>query len=84
MSVIVEVTWLDSVHQEELPGRKLATLKPLIFKSYGVLLREDEEQVTIAGSICHEEDEGETTYRDCLCVPRSCVLNIAKLCENST
>jgi len=54
-------------------------LKPLVSRTVGFLLREDEEQVTVAGSICKDGEEKETVYRDTLVIPRSLVIKVVYL-----
>jgi hypothetical protein len=55
-------------------------LKPPVFRTVGFLLREDEEQVTVAGSICKDDEEKETVYRDTLVIPRYLVTKVVYFC----
>ena len=46
----------------------------------GFLLREDEEQVTVAGSTCKDDAEKEAVYRDAPVIPRYSVTKVVYFC----
>jgi len=54
-------------------------LKPPVFRTVGFLLREDEEQVTVAGSISKDGEGKEMVYRDTLAVPRYSIIRVVYL-----
>jgi hypothetical protein len=56
----VDTVWADKKHVE--------TLKPHLVRSYGVVVKEDKDFVTVAGHY------GEDEFCGCMCIPKSVII----------
>lgn len=82
MPKLVEVTWWDANHNgDDMPENKVMSLRPALMHSYGVLLRQDSEMVTVAGNWCQDDDLDRPVYRDTLAIPSAEVVEIKELVE---
>ncbi|MBM3119443.1 MAG: hypothetical protein FJ006_07850 [Chloroflexi bacterium] len=79
---IVEVLWLDTIHTGGggLTRKEASELKPVPCLSYGRLIEETDDHITIASNIMqHEGDSEQPEYREVTCIPRAVVQSIKKL-----
>ena len=78
---IVEVVWLDTYHVGGgLSRKEVAELKPAVCYSYGRLIEDTDDHVTIASNILEHSVEVEgLEYRDVICVPKTVVQSIREL-----
>lgn len=79
---IVEVLWLDSLHTSggEFTQKEVSELKPVPCLTYGRLIEETDDHVTIASSVMqHWHDSEQSEYREVTCIPRAVVQSIKKL-----
>ena len=79
---IVEVTWLDTYHVggAGLIRKEVAELRPVSSISYGRLLEDTNDYITIASSIMERGVGGEQPeYREATCIPRVVVQSIREL-----
>ena len=80
MNKVVRVRWLDATHiDDDMTEAKLAGQNPVEFTTVGMVVVDDGEKLTIAGTVGH--DEGENVYRDSLILPRQYIIEIAELHE---
>jgi len=78
MNKIVKVRWVDATHiEDDMPEAKLVNQKVAEFTTVGMVVVDNEERLTIAGTVCR--DEGETVYRDSLILPRQYILEVREL-----
>lgn len=75
----VKVSWLDTVHKDDLSLVEAKQLKPSKSVSYGKLIWLDDDCVVVAGTI-FPDDEGDE-YRDVSTVPKAIVTKIVRLKE---
>jgi len=80
MNTPVKVRWVDATHiDDDMTEAKLASQKPVEFATVGTVVIDDEEKLTIAATVGH--DEGENVYRDSLILPRQYILEAKELQE---
>ncbi len=82
---VVQVTWLDAAHQEDdIEEKDIASLQPSRMVSFGLLMADDDERVTISshvGTDVSESGEAQIDYRDTLVIPRQSVVGMEVLGE---
>lgn len=82
---IVQVTWLDAAHQEDdIEEKDIAGLQPSRMVSFGLLMADDDERITISshvGTDVSESGEAQIEYRDTLVIPRQSVVGVEVLGE---
>jgi predicted RNase H-like HicB family nuclease len=82
---VVQVTWLDAAHQEDdIEEKDIAGLQPSRMVSFGLLMADDDERVTISSHVATdvaESGDAQIDYRDTLVIPRQSVLAIEMLGE---
>ena len=79
---IVEITWLDTYHVggAGLTRKEVAELRPVSSISYGRLIEEADDYITIASSIMEHGIGGEQPeYREATCIPRVVIQSIREL-----
>ena len=80
MNKLVNVRWVDATHiEDDMAEAKLIGQKPVEFTTVGMVVVDNEERLTIAGTVHHEEDE--TVYQDSLILPRQYILEVKELGE---
>ena len=81
MNSLVKVRWIDATHiEDDMTEAKLIGQKPIEFTTVGMIVVDNEERLTIAGTVGYDE---ETVYRDNLILPRQYVLEVKELEEVS-
>ncbi|MDY6918440.1 MAG: hypothetical protein SVP26_10975 [Chloroflexota bacterium] len=82
---IVQVTWLAAAHQEyDIAEQDAAGLQPVKMVSFGLLMAENDERLTITSHMATDvspSGETQTEYRDTLVIPRQSVLGMEVLGE---
>jgi hypothetical protein len=82
---IVQVTWLDAVHQEDdIEEKDIPRLQPTRMVSLGLLMEDNDDRVTISshmGTDVSESGEAQIDYRDTLVIPRQSVMGVEVLGE---
>lgn len=82
MNKIVKVRWVDATHiEDDMSEAKLISQKLAEFITVGMVVADNEERLTIAGTVCR--DDGETVYRDSLILPQQYILEVKELEEAS-
>jgi len=79
---IVEVSWLDTYHVggAGLTRKEVSELRPVPSLSYGRLIEETDDYITIASSIMEHGIGGEQPeYREVTCIPKAVVQSIKEL-----
>jgi hypothetical protein len=79
---IVEIIWLDIYHVtgDGLTRKEVTELRPVPSQSYGRLIEETDEYITIASSIMEHGIGGEQPeYREVTCIPRAVVQSVKEL-----
>jgi hypothetical protein len=79
---IVEVIWLDTYHVGGggLTRKEISELAPVPCISYGRLIQEKDDHVTIASNIMeHSGDNEQPEYREVTCIPRVVIQSIKEL-----
>ena len=79
---IVEITWLDTYHVggAGLTRKEVAELRPVSSISYGRLIEETDDYITIASNIMEQKgDLEQPEYREVTCIPRAVVQSIKEL-----
>ena len=79
---IVELTWLDTYHVtgDGLTRKEVSELKPVSSVSYGRIIEETDDHITIASTIMERGIGGEQPeYREVTCIPRAVVQSIKEL-----
>lgn len=79
---IVEVTWLDTYHVggSGLTRKEVSELRPVMCFSYGRIIEETDDHITIASSIMEHGIGGEQPeYREVTCIPRGVIQSINEL-----
>jgi len=82
---VVQVTWLAAAHQEDgIEENDIPGLEPVKMVSFGLLLADDDERVTISSHVARdvsESGEAQIDYRDTLVIPRQAVVSMEVLGE---
>ncbi len=82
---VVQVTWLDAAHQEDnIEEKDIAAFQPSRMVSFGLLMADDDERVTISSHVATDvsaSGEAQIDYRDTLVIPRQSVVGIEVLGE---
>jgi len=82
---IVQVTWLDAAHQEDdIEEKDIADLQPSRMVSFGLLMADDDDRITISshvGTDVSESGEAQVDYRDTLVIPRQSVVGMEVMGE---
>jgi hypothetical protein len=82
---VVQVTWLDAAHQEDdIEEKDIPGFQPVRMVSFGLLMADDEEKITISGHVATDSSRAGDTqvdYRDTLVIPRQSVVSIDMLGE---
>jgi hypothetical protein len=79
---IVEITWLDTYHVggSGLTGKEVAELRPVSSISYGRLIEDKDDYITIASSTMAQGIGGDQPeYREVTCIPRVVIQSIKEL-----
>ncbi len=77
---LVKVRWTDATHiDDDIPETKLVGQELVECTTVGMVVVDNEQRLTIAGTVCH--DEGETVYRDSLILPRQYIIEVKELVE---
>ena len=79
---IVEVTWLDTYHVggAGLTKKEVSALRPVSSISYGRLLENTDDYITIASSVMEQGIGGDQPeYREATCMPKAIVQSIKEL-----
>lgn len=80
MNKLVKVRWIDATHiEDDITEAELLKRKLAEFTTIGMVVVDNEERLTIAGTVCN--DDGETVYRDSLILPRQYILEVKELRE---
>ena len=82
---IVQVTWLDAAHQEDdIEEKDIACLQPVRMVSFGLLMADNGERITISGHVATDSSkpgDAHIDYRDTLVIPRQSILGMDGLGE---
>jgi hypothetical protein len=77
---LVKVRWVDATHiEDDMAETKLISQKLAEFTTVGMVVVDNEQRLTIAGTVCHDEEE--TVYRDSLILPRQYIIEVKELGE---
>lgn len=80
---LVEITWRDITHLSRAKDIEMVKdMKLMTFSTLGYLILEDEEKISLAGSLLHQNSEVYTSddyYREVLIIPKTNITNITKL-----
>jgi hypothetical protein len=79
---IVEVIWLDTYHVSGggLTRKEVSELAPVPCLSYGRLLEETDDHITVASNVMeHRGDSEQPEYREVTCIPRAVIQSIKEL-----
>ena len=75
----VKVTWYDIYFlSEALSLEDLKKAKPALQVTYGQLLVEEKDYITVVSTVDLEDEEG-GLYRDAVSIPRGCIKEIKEL-----
>jgi len=75
-SKIVCVEWIDSAEYEDAEWKseeEVKELKPMLVKSVGILVNEDNIYITLASSINNADNKVEAQYGGLLSIPKSAI-----------
>ncbi len=79
-SKLVKVRWADATHiEDDMTEAKLISQKLVECTTMGMIVVDNEQRLTIAGTVCHDEEE--TVYRDSLILPRQYIIEVKELVE---
>jgi len=74
---VVKITWEDCLNIEEIEEKKLDKEPPIIFSTYGEVIRDTEKHLTVAGTTAIEKRD--KLLREVVRIPRSLVRSIQYL-----
>jgi len=73
---IVCIEWIDSVEYADADWKseeEVKELQPMIIKSAGMLVNEDDIYITLASSINNADDKAEAQYGGLLSIPKTAI-----------
>jgi hypothetical protein len=79
---IVEIIWLDTFHfgGGGLTRKEISEIAPVTCFSYGRLIEQTDDHITIASNIMDNKGDSEQPeYREVTCIPRAVVQSIKEL-----
>ena len=76
---VVKVVWEDILNIEEATYKEIEKQPPLLFTSYGVVLKYEQKRLTLASHFSNERPN--PTYREAVKIPKSVIREIRVLSE---
>jgi len=76
---VVKVVWEDIMNIDEATYKEIEKQPPILFTSYGVVLKDDPQRLTLASHVSNEKPN--PTYREAIKIPKSVIREIKVLSE---
>ena len=84
---VVIVEWIDSAEYEDADWKseqELKDLRPMIIKTVGMLVNQDDVYVTIASSINNSDISSEAQYGGLISIPKSAIQKMCTISDSFT
>ena len=84
---VVIVKWIDSAEYEDADWKSeqdLKDLRPMIIKTVGMLVNQDDVYITIASSINNSDIDSEAQYGGLISIPKSAIEKMCTISDSFT
>lgn len=84
---VIVVEWIDSAEYDDADWKseqELKDLKPMVIKTVGMLVNQDDVYITIASSINNSDRTSEAQYGGLISIPKSAIKKMCTVSDSFT